>query len=106
LQEQLQHRFFLLNPGGENGTLYGWTDIGSSPRIDNGTANHGNTPLYDGSYDFYGDSGHSLYQSVPLTNTFSTMQLDSGLLYASYSFSERSADQTPPDTAQVHRLVC
>ena len=92
---------FLINGGAENGTLYGWTAIGSSPGIDNGTANLGSTPPYNGSYDFYGGGGQSLYQGVSLTSMFSTAQLDSGSLYASYSFWQRTANQTPPDTAQV-----
>ena len=92
---------FLINGGAENGTLYGWTPIGSSPVIDNGTANLGSTPPRRGSYDFYGGGGQSLYQRVSLTSMFSTTQLDSGSLYASYSFWQRSANQTPPDTAEV-----
>ena len=94
---------FLINPGGEYGTLYGWTSSsGSAPMLDDGTANLGSTPPYNGSYDFYGgNGGGSLHQKVSLTSIFSTTQLDSGLLSASISFWERSANQTPPDTAQV-----
>jgi hypothetical protein len=94
---------FLINPGGEYGTLYGWTLSGSpGPKIDNGTANLGSTPPYNGSYDFCeGSGGGSLYQKVSLTNMFSITQLDSGLLYASISFLEKSANQSPPETGQV-----
>ena len=92
---------FLINPGAENGTLYGWTALGTSPSVDNGTANLGSTPPYNGSFDFYGGPGQSLYQRVSLTSIFSTGQLDNSSLYASYSFWQRSANQSPPDTAQV-----
>ena len=36
-----------------------------------------------------------------LISMFSIAQLDSGVLNASYSFWQRSANQTPPDSAQV-----
>ncbi|CAF3565040.1 unnamed protein product [Rotaria sp. Silwood1] len=93
---------FLLNPGGESGTLSPWSSSSSSsPILDSGTANAGSTPPYNGSYDFYGEFGGSLSQQVSLTSIFSTAQLDSGALYASVSFREKSVNTYPPDTAQV-----
>jgi hypothetical protein len=96
-------RIYLINPGGELGSLHPWTPSGSSsPRLDNGTANNGSTPPHSGHFDFYGDlGGQSLDQSVSLANMFSTAQLDSGSLIASISFWQKSAPASPPDTAQV-----
>ena len=93
----------LLNPGGEFGSLSPWIKSGgTSPMLDNGTANSGSTPPYQGSYAFYGgDGGGTLTQSVFLTNVFTTTQLDSGLLYASISFWEKSTSSSPIDTAEV-----
>ncbi|CAF3547718.1 unnamed protein product [Rotaria sp. Silwood1] len=74
---------FLLNPGGESGTLSPWSSSSSSsPILDSGTANAGSTPPYNGSYDFYGEFGGSLSQQVSLTSIFSTAQLDSGAFSA------------------------
>lgn len=94
---------FLINFGGESGSLSPWVSRrGSSPTIDNGTANSGSTPPYQGSYDFYGgNGGGTLTQRISLTNVFTTTQLDSGLLYASLSFWEKSANATSPDTGEV-----
>jgi hypothetical protein len=94
---------FLINPGAEFGTRDPWTSSSSSsPMLDNGTANSGSTPPYNGSYDFYGGSGGgSLDQKVYLTSIFSTTQLDSGSLYASISFWEKTTNATLLDTAQV-----
>jgi hypothetical protein len=94
---------YLINPGGELGSLYPWMPSSSSaPTLDNGTSNGGSTPPHNGLYDFYGGLGvGSLYQKVSLTNMFSTTQLDSGLLIASISFWEKSASAPSPDTAQV-----
>ena len=66
---------FLINPGGEYGSLYGWTANTPSATIDNGTANLGSTPPYNGSFDFYGGAGRTLYQSVSLTSMFSTAKV-------------------------------
>lgn len=94
---------FLINPGAEFGTRNPWrSSSSSSPMIDNGTANSGSTPPYSGSYAFYGGiGGGSLHQKVSLTSMFSTTQLDSGLLYASISFWEKSTNASAIDTAQV-----
>jgi len=93
----------LINPGGELGSLNPWTSSTNyAPVLDNGTANGGSTPPYSGSFDFYGgNGGGSLQQKVSLTNKFSTTQLDSGSLYVSISFWEKSASAPSPDTGQV-----
>ena len=79
---------FLINPGGELGTISPWTRSGASfPTLDSGTANGGSTPPYNGLYSFYGGDGNqSLSQKVFLTSIFSTTQLDSSLLYAYISY--------------------
>lgn len=93
----------LINPGGELGSLYPWTPSSSSaPILDNGTGDGANIRPYNGSYDFFGGyKGGSLYQRVLLTNTFSTSQLDSGLLHVSISFWERTSSLSALDTGQV-----
>ena len=94
---------FLINPGGELGTLSPWIPTsGIAPIVDRGTANGNNITPYNGSYAFFGGyGGGSLRQRITLNNTFSPVQLDSGLLYASISFWERTWDQSSTDTGQV-----
>jgi hypothetical protein len=97
---------YLINPGGELGSLSPWTSTSnSSPTLDNGTSNGGSTPPHNGHFDFYGGlGGGSLDQKVSLTNMFSTTQLDSHSLSVSISFWQKSALSTPPDTAQVNLI--
>jgi hypothetical protein len=94
---------WLINPGGELGSLNPWISSSSyAPVLDNGTANGANIPPYNGSFDFSGGpGGGSLNQKVSLTDKFSTTKLDSGLLYASISFWERTSIVSAADTGQV-----
>ena len=93
----------FLNPGGELGTLSPWiSSSANAPKVDMGTANGNNITPYNGTYAFFGGSGAgSLRQKVPLTNTFSSAELDSLLLSASVSFWERTWSQSQTDTGQV-----
>lgn len=94
----------LTNPGAEAGTLSGWTVGGTSnPGVDDGSFD-GFTP-HSGSFDFYGGNGVSgtLDQTVNLlTAGFTTTQIDSGSLSATFSFFEQSLNQgAPSDSAGV-----
>lgn len=87
----------LTNPGAEDGSLNGWTPAGASnPTVDDGTFNPG-YGVHSGSYDFRGGTGVSgtLTQNVLLTGNQGVTDslIDSGTLFATFSFFENSLNQ-------------
>lgn len=89
----------LTNPGGEAGSLSGWTIGTGTPIIDSGTFDPGINP-HTGSFDFAG--GHSSPTST-LSQTQSILvsgitgtTVDTGTLTADVSFFEQGLNQGSP----------
>ncbi|CAF0925239.1 unnamed protein product [Adineta steineri] len=89
----------LRNPGGEEGSILGWTQMGPAAAIidSNGNFNKDYYPR-TGSYCFAGGHGSdgdssSLLQNIPLltgTQRFTETQLDSGILKVEWVFYYQS----------------
>lgn len=93
----------LANPGGETGTLAGWT-VNGDPHVDSGTYDPGINP-HLGSFDFTGGiyTESDIFQTVTLVGNqgLTVTKIDTGNLFAKLSFWSRVLNKTPADTVSV-----
>ena len=93
----------VVNPGGETGTLAGWT-TNADPRIDSGTFDPGINP-HSGSFDIAGGTSteSDIFQTITLVGNqgLTAAKIDTGTLFARLSFWSQVLNKTTADTVTV-----